>query len=269
MRKVFDVRGKLAVITGAASGIGRAIACSLAGRGCDLALADIDEAGLAETARLTSPTVQVTRHNLDVGDAAAVATFPAEVRAAHGRVDILVNNAGVALGGSFAQVSAEDFDWLMGINFNGVVWLTRAFLPMLAERPQAQLVNISSLFGLVAPPGQTAYSAAKFAVRGFSQALRHELMAANSPVGVTIVHPGGVKTSIARNARVPAGVNANEGVAQIERLLTLPPEAAGEIIVKGIIQRRPRVLVGKDAKLISVIERMMPVNYWKALTLAL
>ena len=264
----FEVRDKVAVVTGAASGIGRAVARSLAARGCNVALADIDTAGLEETARLIGNTVRVTRHTLDVADREAIAAFPADVKAAHGGVDILVNNAGVALGGTFEQASEADFDWLMDINFYGVVRMTRAFLPLLKERTSAQLVNLSSLFGLIAPPGQTAYAAAKFGVRGFSEALRNELTALGSTVGVTVVHPGGVRTGIAENARVAAAATPaqrEKQQARFARALKMPPERAGEIIVEAIARRRPRVLVGSDAKVASLVERIMPVSYWSLL----
>jgi NAD(P)-dependent dehydrogenase (short-subunit alcohol dehydrogenase family) len=268
MSKRFDLDGKVAVVTGAASGIGRAVSISLAKRGCHLALADVNEAGLEETARLVGNGVRVTRHRLDVADRAAVAALPAEVTAQHGAVDIVVNNAGVALGGLFAQASEADFDWLMSINFDGVVQMTRAFLPLLKSRPQAQLVNLSSLFGLIAPPGQTAYSAAKFAVRGFSEALRNELLSTKSSVAVTVVHPGGIATSIAKSARVAEGVGdkqKRQHQERFERALKMPPAQAGEIIVKAIERRAPRVLVGNDAKVASAIERLMPVRYWRLL----
>jgi NAD(P)-dependent dehydrogenase (short-subunit alcohol dehydrogenase family) len=264
----FDLDGEVAVVTGAASGIGRAVARSLARRGCNVALADLNDDGLEETARLIGNSVRVTRHRLDVADRAAVAAFPALVKAAHGHVGVVVNNAGVALGGSFDQVTEAEFDWLMRINFDGVVQMSRAFLPLLKERPQSQLVNVSSLFGLIAPPGQTAYSAAKFAVRGFSEALRNELLATKSPVGVTVVHPGGIKTGIAENARVADAVGEAERgkqQARFAKALKMAPEEAGEIIVRGIEQRRARVLVGTDAKVVSVIERLMPVRYWRLL----
>ena len=266
MSRRFDFTDRVAFVTGAASGIGRATARSLAARGCHLALADIDQKGLEETAALIGNTVRVTRHRLDVADAAAIAAVGSQILSAHGRLDILVNNAGVALGGEFEEVSAEDFDWVMNINFWGVVRLTRALLPLLRARDKAQIVNVSSLFGLIAPPGQTAYSASKFAVRGFSEALRKELEQAGSTIGVTVVHPGGVKTGIARNARQGAGVKARPDEAaqreQFEKLLRLPPERAGEIIVEAIARRRPRVLVGGDAKIVSLIERLAPVSYW-------
>ncbi len=267
MTSRFEFPGRTAVVTGAASGIGRAIACSLAARGCNLALADRNEVGLEETAKLVGDSVRVTRHRLDVANASAVAAFPAEVLAVHGSADILVNNAGVALNGSFEQLAPEDFDWLMSINFSGVVNLTRAFLPHLKTRPQAQIVNLSSLFGIVAPPGQTAYCAAKFAVRGFSQALRHELVGQGSPVGVTVVHPGGVRTRIATDARIGRGANgpSDADMRNVERLLRMPPAKAGEIIVRAIEKRRARVLVGGDAIAVSILERIFPVSYWSLL----
>lgn len=260
-------KDRIAVITGAGSGIGRAVALSLARRGCHLALADIDAAGLKETAAQAGAFgSRVTCHDLDVADRAAVGLLPAAVQASHGRVDLLVNNAGVALGGTFEQTSEADFDWLMNINFHGVVCMTRAFLPLLHASDDARIVNISSLYGLVSPAGQSAYSASKFAVRGFSNALRHELE--GTPIGVTVVHPGGIATAIARNARVPAGVpeeDVRRRKALTEKLLRMPPEKAGEIIVRGVERRQVRILVGMDAKVASVLERLMPVRYWNVL----
>lgn len=262
-----NLKNRVAVITGAGSGIGRATALSLARRGCHVALADIDEAGLAEThAQALRLGAHASKHRLDVADRAAVAALPADVLKAHDRVDLLVNNAGVALGGRFEEVSEADFDWLMEINFHAVVRITRAFLPMLRTSDDARIVNISSVFGLIAPPGQCAYCASKFALRGFSNALRHEL--AGTHVGVSVVHPGGVATAIARNARVSAGASAEEKrrrLALAEKLLRLPPEEAGEMIVRGVEKRRARILVGRDAIFIALIERLFPVNYWSVL----
>lgn len=261
------LEGRTAVITGAAGGIGRAIAVSLARRGCHVALADINETGLAETAELVRANgLRVSLHRLDVADRNAVAAFPGIVAADHAGVDVLINNAGVAIGGTFEQVSDEDFEWLFEINFWGVVHMTRAFLPLLHASGDARIVNLSSVYGLIAPPEQAAYAASKFAVRGFSEALRHELE--GSGIGVTVVHPGGVNTSIAEKARVPAGVTEEE----IERrrklyrkLLKLPPAIAGETIVRGIERRQARVLIGSDAKVISAVGRLLPVSYWKLL----
>jgi NAD(P)-dependent dehydrogenase (short-subunit alcohol dehydrogenase family) len=279
MTTKMNLANRTAVLTGAASGIGRAIAFSLARRGCHLALADVNDAGLSETARLaqaaqaespispkSATVVRITQHHLDVADGRAVAAFPQSVLAAHPGVDILINNAGVALGGTFEAVSEEDFEWLFAINFWGVVRMTRAFLPMLKKSDDARLVNLSSIFGLISPPGQTAYSASKFAVRGFSNSLRHELE--GSHVGVTVVHPGGVATSIADNARVPKDMSPEEIArrkVQAKKGLRMPPAEAGEIIVKGIERRSPRVLVGNDAKLLSLVERLAPKSYFKVL----
>ena len=266
-----NVSNRVAVITGAGSGIGRATALALARRCCHLALADIDPAGLKETAwMLSSLGVRVTTHILDVADRAAVAALPDAVVASHGQVDLLMNNAGVALGGTFEQVSADDFDWLMEINFHGVVRMTRAFLPLLHRSADARIVNVSSIYGIITPPGQAAYSASKFAVRGFSNVLRHELE--DSTVGVSVVHPGGVATSIAKNARVPAGAPPDEverGRKVMEKLLRMPPEQAGEIIVRGVEKRQARVLVGNDAKMVALLERISPVNYWNLLRKAI
>lgn len=267
MTKRMRLEGRSAVITGAASGIGRAIAVSLARRNCDLALADVDEDGTAQTAKFAGDYgVFVSQHRIDVADRLAVAELPDIVAAEHGGVDILVNNAGVAVGGTFEQVSEEDFEWLFEINFWGMVRMTRAFMPLLRESDDARIVNLSSIYGLIGPPQQTAYSASKFAVRGFSEALRHELE--GSSVGVTVVHPGGVNTSIAEKARVPAGISQEEIARRRERyrkLLTMPPEIAGEAIVRGIERKQSRVLVGSDAKVISLIARLIPVSYWKLL----
>jgi short-subunit dehydrogenase len=261
---LLKLQGRTAVVTGAAGGIGRAIATSLARRGCHLALADIDEAALTSTAaELAVHKVRVSRHHLDVSDRAAIAAFPRQVTAEHPGVDVLVNNAGVALGGTFEQVDEADFEWLFGINFWGVVRMTRTFLPLLHQSDEARLVNISSVFGLIAPPGQTAYAASKFAVRGFSESLRHEL--AGTRVGVTVVHPGGVATSIAKNARIAQAISAEEAAEGQERsnaFLRLPAEMAGEAIVRGVENRQARVLVGFDARRIALIERLMPVSYW-------
>jgi NAD(P)-dependent dehydrogenase (short-subunit alcohol dehydrogenase family) len=267
MPKRMTLHDRTAVITGAGSGIGRGIAQALARRGCHLALADIGDAGLAETAKLLdAPGIRVSCHRLDVADRAAAAALPQAVLAHHGRVDLLFNNAGVALGGTFEQVSEADFDWLFEINFGAVVRLTRAFMPHLKASDEARIVNVSSLFGLISPPGQTAYAASKFAVRGFSNALRLELEGSN--VGVTVVHPGGVATKIAENARRPAGISNAEAAAQLERarrLLTMPPTEAGDIIVRAVERRAPRVVVGGQAKIMALIERLAPVSYWTIL----
>jgi len=265
--KPWALRGGVAVITGAASGIGAALAVNLARRGMHVALVDLNAAGLEATAaQARAAGVTASTHTMDVADHAAVAALPAAVLAQHGRVTALVNNAGVGTGGLFEQLDAEDFDWVMNINFGATVRLTRAFLPVLAREDAAQLVNVSSIFGIIAPPGQTAYAASKFAVRGFSESLRHELETSGSPVGVTLVHPGGVRTSISENARLAKGLDP----AEVEReranwrsLLALGPEAAAETIAVAIERRDARVLVGKDAKAAAIVQRLFPVTYWK------
>ena len=267
MSDLMQLRERVAVITGAGSGIGRAIATSLAQRGCNLALADVNAKTLAETvSQLSSGSTRVTQHVLDVADRDAVAALPAAVVAAHGGVDVLVNNAGVALGGTFEMVREADFDWLFNINFHGVVRMTRAFLPLLRASREARLVNISSIFGIVAPAEQVAYAASKFAVRGFSEALRHELE--GSTIGVTVVHPGGVRTSISDSARAPVGVDAAEVErrrATFNKFLRMAPAKAGEIIVRGIERRKKRVLVGSDAVGLSLLARLVPVSYWSVM----
>lgn len=262
-----NLKDRVAVITGAGGGIGRATALALARRGCHLALADINRDSVTSTAsQARTLGVHATSHHIDVASREQVKAFPAEVQLAHQRIDILVNNAGVALGGTFEQVSEDDFEWLMEINFHGVVRMTRAFLPHLRQRDEARVVNISSLFGLISPAGQSAYCASKFAVRGFSNALRHELE--GTAVGVTIVHPGGVATDIARSARVPAGVSEQDIALHrdfADKLLRLPADKAGETIVRAIERGKARVLVGSDAKALALLERLAPVHYWTVL----
>jgi|TARA_R110001592_G_scaffold78448_4_gene235309 short-subunit dehydrogenase len=262
-----QVNDCVAVLTGAGSGIGRALALALAEGGCHLALADLNVDALAETAKQARQHgVEVSEHSLDVASRTSVAALPQAVMAKHGKVDLLINNAGVALGGTFDQVSIEDFDWLMAINFDAVVCMTRAFLPLLKQRPAARIVNISSLFGFITPAGQTAYCASKFAVRGFSNALRLELH--GGPVGVTVVHPGGVATAIATSARPAETVDKAEYARQLEqakKLLRMPPAKAAQIILRGIERNKPRVVVGNDARILSWLERLMPVNYWRLL----
>ncbi len=224
------IRGAAAAVTGAASGIGRALALELAARGCDLALADRDEAGLqgvaAEIANAHSR--KITVHRVDVGEPSQIEAFAQAAISAHPGLNIVVNNAGVALLGQFNEIDQAQMDWLMNINFWGVVHATRAFLPHLARQSEAHIVNLSSIFGIIAPPGQTAYAAAKFAVRGFSESLRHELAMAKSPVRLSVVHPGGVATNIVRNSRTGVGMTDNTRRAQsIERFDNSRQDHAG------------------------------------------
>jgi len=268
-KEAWSLKNGVAAITGAGSGIGAALAVELARRGMHLALADRNSPGLEATAaNARKAGTKVSTHIFDVTDRAMSAAWPQAVVAQHGRVTVLVNNAGIAVGGTFDQVDAADFDQLMEINFAAPVRLTRAFLPLLGREQAAQIVNVSSILGIVATPGQTAYCASKFALRGFSESLRQELTAAESPVGVTLVHPGGVRTAIASSAKVPRGADP----AQLEQqqrawkqMLSMPPEQAARIIADGIAQRTPRVLVGEDAKQAAFLQRVMPVDYWKVM----
>jgi short-subunit dehydrogenase len=270
------IRGAAAAVTGAASGIGRALALELAARGCDLALADRDEAGLqavaAEIAKATPQKVtsqKVSVHRVDVGEPEEIAEFAQAAVSAHPGLNIVVNNAGVALLGQFSEIDQAQMDWLMNINFWGVVHATRAFLPHLARQREAHIVNLSSIFGIVAPPGQTAYAAAKFAVRGFSESLRHELQMAASPVRLSVVHPGGVATNIVRNSRAGSGVTDNERRAQtIERfdaVAKTTPAAAALRIITGIEKNQPRILIGNDARFMDLLQRFRPGTYWAVL----
>jgi short-subunit dehydrogenase len=261
----FALQGGVGVITGAASGIGAALAVDLAGRGMALALADRNAAGLAASAAAArAKGVKVSEHVLDVQDAEALAALPEAILAEHGRVTLLVNNAGVALIGDFEQVSMDDFAWVMDINFWAPVRLTRAFLYALHREDAAHIVNISSIFGIVAPPGNAAYCASKFAVRGFSESLRHELLGSN--ITLTVVHPGGIRTSIADNARLSQSVDpveAKEKTAEFNKLLKTSPEEAAEVIVKAILKRQGRALIGGDARMLDRIQRLFPMTYWK------
>ena len=263
-----DLSRAVAVVTGAASGIGRATALALAARGSTLALADRNEVGLEATAeRARAAGVAASLHVLDVADAEAVAALPDAVVAEHGRATVLMNNAGVSLVGRFEDVALDEFRWLMEINLFGVVGLTKAFLPVLLAQRRAQIVNVSSLFGLVAPAEQVAYATSKFAVRGFSEALRHELE--GTPVGVTVVHPGGVKTDIASAARVGSGTDPDWAARQTERFsdlaLKMSPEKAAGLIVRAVERQKKRLLVGADARAGDAVQRALPAGYWRIL----
>jgi short-subunit dehydrogenase len=265
------IRESAAAVTGAASGIGRALALELATRGCDLALADRDEAGLQSVAAEIGKAGQrkVTVHPVDVGEPRQIEAFAAAAIAAHPGLNIVINNAGVALMGQFGEVDQSQMEWLMNINFWGVVHGTRAFLPHLSMQREAHIVNLSSIFGIIAPPGQTAYCAAKFAVRGFSESLRHELQMANSPVKLSVVHPGGVSTNIVRNSRAGVGVTDNARRAQtIERfdaVAKTTPAAAALRIITGIEKNQPRILIGNDARTMDLLQRFRPGTYWAVL----
>lgn len=269
--QLFEFQKTAAAITGAASGIGRALALELAARGCDLALADLNFAGLESLAKEISASHarRVTIRQVDTGDPKQIQAFAEAAIADFPELSILINNAGVALLGQFDDYDQSQLEWLMGINFWGVVHGTRAFLPHLRGRSQAHIVNISSIFGIIAPAGQTAYCAAKFAVRGFSEALRHELSMSNSPVRLSVVHPGGVKTNIARKARAGVYLREIPGEDEIgesfEKMARTTPAAAAQRIVRGIERNEPRILIGGDARLLDMIQRFRPATYWSLL----
>ncbi len=270
IRNRFD--GRVAAVTGAGSGIGRALAIELARRGAHLALSDIDSEGLAETvAKCEGRGVKVTSETLDVADRAAFEAWADRVVADHGQVNLVFNNAGVALGATVEGESYEDLEWLMGINFWGVVYGTKAFLPHLKASGDGHIVNLSSVFGLISVPSQSAYNAAKFAVRGFTDSLRMELEIEGANVSCTTVHPGGVKTNIARRARVDdsvtalAGDNDSDIGDDFDRLAMTTPAKAAKQILAAVEANRRRVLVGPDAKVIDLLSRLPAVIYQKAL----
>ena len=254
--------GRVAAVTGAASGIGRALAQELAGRGAHLALADVDEVGLSETAGACGGSaVKVTTSRVDVADRAAVTSWAERVVEEHGRVDLVVNNAGVALVADVSAMDVADLEWLMGIDFLGVVYGTKAFLPYLLERGEGHIVNVSSVFGLLSVPSQSAYNAAKFAVRGFTDALRMELEIARTGVSCTTAHPGGVRTNIARHARVDETLLELAGgrhrfTERFERVSMTRPESAARKILGAVERDQRRVLVGPDAWFIDLVSRL-------------
>lgn len=262
-----DFNGRLAAITGAGSGIGRALANGLARRGAHLALSDIDDTGLAETvAQCEGLGVKITSEHLDVADRDAVYAWADHVIGDHGRANLIVNNAGVALGATVESMSYEDFEWLMNINFWGVVYGTKAFLPHLIASGEGHIVNLSSVFGLISVPSQSAYNAAKFAVRGFTDSLRMELEIEGANVSVTTIHPGGIKTNIARNARMDASVldvagDPEKARRDFERAFITSPEKAAEQILAAVRRDRRRALIGPDAKAIDLVSRLPAAVY--------
>jgi NADP-dependent 3-hydroxy acid dehydrogenase YdfG len=255
---------KVVVITGAASGIGRALAVACAERGALLALSDVDDAGLAETAALaeSAGAREVRCDHLDVGDRAAYSAYAHAVADHFGRVNVLVNNAGVTVAGDIADLDYDDLDWIVATNLWGVVHGTKEFLPHLIESGDGHVVTLSSLFGLISVPGQGAYNLTKYAVRGFSEALRAEMLVERHPVGVTVVHPGGVRTSVVRNARAVAGLDRAEVARRFdEQLARTEPEKAAEVIVRGVLAGKARVLVGADAHLVHHLAKLLGARY--------
>ncbi|MEH6608748.1 MAG: SDR family NAD(P)-dependent oxidoreductase [Halioglobus sp.] len=257
--------GKRAVITGAGSGIGRALALNLNSAGCELWLSDINQSGLDETiAAMANSEVPAHTAILNVADKTAMHAYAQEIADQQGHVDVVINNAGVALGSSVADMEYDDFEWLMGINFWGVVYGTKAFLPLLSKSAAGHLINISSVLGIVAIPGHSAYNAAKFAVRGFTETLRQET--AGSNIHVCCVHPGGIKTNIARNSR--GGeliISADERAREFDKFARTTAESAAAQILRAAQKRKKKLLIGADAHFISIISRLFPVNYARLL----
>ena len=257
--------GKRAVITGAGSGMGRALALNLNSAGCELWLSDINQSGLDETvAAMARSEVPAHTAILNVADKTAMHAYAQDIADRQGHVDVVINNAGVALGSSVADTEYEDFEWLMGINFWGVVYGTKAFLPLLSKSAAGHLINISSVLGIVAIPGHSAYNAAKFAVRGFTETLRQET--AGSNIHVCCVHPGGIKTNIARNSR--GGeliISADERAREFDKFARTTAESAAVQILRAAEKRKKRLLIGADAHFISIISRLFPVNYTRML----
>ena len=261
-------KNSVAVITGAASGIGRALAVRLGQEKiAGIAISDVNEEGLSETAKLVENTgVPVSVHITNVAKLEQVEQLAVDVTAKHGRVTHLINNAGVGMMGTFEQLSIDDLEWVMGINFWGVVYGCKVFLPILKQQESAHIVNVSSVFGLIAPGEQTAYCASKFAVRGLTESLKHELAGTN--VAVSCVHPGGILTNIARNSRL--GKDTPEEWKQqaakfFDRVAKTTPETAADVIVSGMKSGEPRILIGKDAHAISAISRIFPRKYLRVI----
>jgi len=266
-----DFKNKVAAITGAASGMGRSLALQLADRGCHLSLSDVNEVELARTAELARVKgVKVTTMRLDVADREAVQAWAAQSQADHGKVNLIFNNAGVSLAVPVESARIEDFHWLMNINFWGVVHGTQAFLPLLRASGEGHVINTSSLFGLLSMPTQGTYNASKFAVRGYTEALRMELEIEGAPVSATCIHPGGIATNIALAGRVDDSVQriTGSGVERFKKsankaIQTTTADSAAAQIIKGVEQNARRVLVGPDAKMLDKLVRVTGAGYQK------
>lgn len=264
-----NFNNKVAAITGAGSGIGQQLAVLLAQQGCHLSLSDVNEQGLAATVELLKPyQVRVTTKRLDVSDRDAMKTWAAETVQNHGSVNMIFNNAGVALASTVEGASYEELEWIVNINFWGVVYGTKEFLPYIKQTQSGHIINISSLFGLTAQPSQSAYNATKFAVRGFTESLRQELDMENCGVSALCVHPGGIRTNIAKSARSndslqSLGMNAEKSIATFDKVLRTPPEIAAQQILAAVVKDKRRLLIGSDAKAIDFIQRVLPTGYQK------
>ena len=264
---------KVAAITGAGSGIGRALALNLAQQGCHLALSDVNEQGLAETVQQAQAFgVKVTSQKLDVANKDGVHAWADSVVRNHGKVNLIFNNAGVALGSTVEGMSYDELAWVMNINFWGVVYGTKAFLPYLKASGDGHIVNVSSVFGLCSQPTQSAYNASKFAVRGFTEALRQELDLEKAPVSVTCVHPGGIKTNIAKAAKMndsirSVGLDPSTSTKNFEKMFRTTPAEAANVILNAVQKDSRRVLIGGDAYVIDAMQRLLPTSYQKLVTM--
>lgn len=266
-------KNKVAAITGAGSGIGRALALQLAQAGCDLSLSDVNEKGLAETVESAKAFgVKVTSTKVDVAQLEQMRAWAAQTAKDHGKINLIFNNAGVALGSTVEGMSYEELEWLMGINFWGVVYGIKEFLPHLKASGEGHIINISSIFGLGSQPSQGAYNASKFAVRGYTEALRQELDLQQCGVSATCVHPGGIKTNIAKAARMndsmkSIGIDPQKGQQSFDKLLHVTPEDAAEAILNGVKKDARRVLIGAEAYAFDAMQRLMPTGYQKLVTM--
>ncbi|WP_180002669.1 MULTISPECIES: SDR family NAD(P)-dependent oxidoreductase [unclassified Acinetobacter] len=269
-----NFNNKVAAITGAGSGIGQQLAVLLAKQGCHLALSDVNEQGLAKTVELLKGTdVRVTTKKVNVANLEEMHAWAAEVEKDHGSVNMIFNNAGVALGSTVEGTSYEELEWIVGINFWGVVYGTKEFLPLIKKTGDGHVINISSLFGLTAQPTQSAYNATKFAVRGFTESLRQELDMENCGVSALCVHPGGIRTNIAIAAKMndsirSLGMHPEKSAQNFNKLLRCPPEEAARQILEAVQKDKRRLLIGNDAKAIDLIQRLMPTGYQKVTALA-
>lgn len=264
-----NLNNKVAAITGAGSGIGQQLAILLAQQGCHLSLSDVNAQGLASTLELLKAyDVRVTTKQLDVADRVAMQAWAAETVQNHGSVNMIFNNAGVALGSTVEGASYEDLEWIVNINFWGVVYGTKEFLPYIKQTQDGHIVNISSLFGLTAQPTQSAYNATKFAVRGFTESLRQELDMENCGVSALCVHPGGIRTNIANAAKMndsikALGMHPEKSIKSFNKLLRTPPEEAAALILAAVQKDKRRLLIGNDAKTLDLMQRMLPTGYQK------
>ncbi|MES2489999.1 MAG: SDR family NAD(P)-dependent oxidoreductase [Pseudomonadota bacterium] len=267
---------KVAAITGAGSGIGRALALELAAQNCALSLSDVNETGLAETAKLLANSgVKVTTAKVDVSKLDQMQAWAKKTVKDHGKVNLVFNNAGVAVAGTVDGLSYEEYEWIMNINFWGVVYGTKEFLPYLKASGEGHVINVSSVFGLFAQPSQSAYNATKFAVRGFTESLRQELDMTGSAVSATCVHPGGIKTNIARSARTNdslreiTGVDAAKSTADFEKMFSTTAKKAAQVILAGVQRDARRVLIGNDARAFDFMQRLLPTAYQSLVTRAM